>query len=81
MEWLYKDDELATSRVEFEGTTSDLIIKAIEEKLQNPSKKLREEFPLLQKLPSLWTRSYFVSSAGNASAETIKKYIQNQTTH
>ncbi|WP_019412540.1 IS200/IS605 family transposase, partial [Paenisporosarcina sp. TG20] len=33
------------------------------------SKKLREEFPHLQHLPSLWTRSYFVSTAGNVSNE------------
>lgn len=42
------------------------------------SKKLREEFPHLQHLPSLWTRSYFVSTAGNISSETIKHYVENQ---
>lgn len=42
------------------------------------SKKLREEFPHLQHLPSLWTRSYFVSTAGNVSSETIKRYVENQ---
>lgn len=42
------------------------------------SKKLREEFPHLQHLPSLWTRSYFVSTAGNVSSETIKHYVENQ---
>ncbi|MCT8140473.1 IS200/IS605 family transposase [Anaerobacillus sp. CMMVII] len=42
------------------------------------SKKLREEFPHLQHLPSLWTRSYFVSTAGNVSSETIKQYVENQ---
>ncbi len=36
------------------------------------SKILREEFAHLQHLPSLWTRSYFVSTAGNVSSETIK---------
>lgn len=41
---------------------------------------LREEFPALQKMPSLWTHSYFVSTAGNVSAETIKKYIEGQST-
>ena len=39
------------------------------------SKKLREEFPHLQHLPSLWTRSYFVSTAGS---ETIRRYVENQ---
>ena len=42
------------------------------------SKRLREEFPHLQHLPSLWTRSYFVSTAGNVSSETIKQYVENQ---
>ena len=39
---------------------------------------LREEFPKLLKLPSLWTHSYFVSSAGNVSSVAIKKYIEAQ---
>ena len=42
------------------------------------SKKLREEFPHLLHLPSLWTRSYFVSTAGNVSSETIKHYVENK---
>ncbi|MED0705790.1 IS200/IS605 family transposase [Aneurinibacillus aneurinilyticus] len=44
------------------------------------SKKLREEFPHLRHLPSLWTRSYFVSTAGNVSRETIKRYVEQQKT-
>ena len=42
------------------------------------SKQLREEFPHLRHLPSLWTRSYFVSTAGNVSSATIKRYVENQ---
>ena len=42
------------------------------------SKKLREEFSHLRHLPSLWTRSYFVSTAGNVSSETIRRYVENQ---
>ena len=42
------------------------------------SKQLREEFPHLRHLPSLWTRSYFVSTAGDVSSETIKRYVENQ---
>lgn len=41
---------------------------------------LRKEFPSLLKLPSLWTNSYFVSTAGNVSSETIRKYIEAQST-
>lgn len=44
------------------------------------SKKLREEFPHLRHLPSLWTRSYFVSTEGNVSSETIKRYVEQQKT-
>jgi len=41
--------------------------------------KLREEFPeLKKKLPTLWTRSFFVESVGHISEETIRKYIINQ---
>jgi putative transposase len=39
---------------------------------------LRAEFPHLRTLPSLWTRSFFASTAGNVSQETIQKYIAVQ---
>ena len=43
------------------------------------SNKMRNEFPeLKKKLPSLWTRSYFVSSVGSVSLDVVKKYIENQ---
>ena len=42
------------------------------------SKILRNEFSQLSKMSSLWTRSYFVSTAGNVSSETIKQYVENQ---
>jgi len=43
------------------------------------SRMLRNEFPSLKsRLPSLWTRSYYVGSAGNVSSETIRKYIESQ---
>jgi len=41
---------------------------------------LRQEFPFLLKMPSLWTRSYFCSTAGNVSADTIRRYIETQRT-
>ncbi|HEV2457783.1 MAG TPA: IS200/IS605 family transposase [Ktedonobacterales bacterium] len=43
------------------------------------SRVLRQEFPHLRsRLPSLWTRSYYVGSAGHVSEETIKQYIAAQ---
>ena len=44
------------------------------------SLQLRKEFPQLSAMPSLWTRSYFVSTAGNVSSETIKWYVDTQKT-
>jgi len=40
---------------------------------------LREEFPHLMRMPSLWTRSTFYSTAGNVSAEVIEQYIERQS--
>ena len=43
------------------------------------SRVLRGEFKELRsRIPSLWTRSYYVESVGNISEESIKKYIDNQ---
>ena len=44
------------------------------------SRVLRQEFPHLLKIPSLWTRSYWVSTAGNVSSDTIQRYIEEQDT-
>ena len=41
---------------------------------------LRQEFPELLRMPSLWTRSFFCSTAANVSSETIQRYIAEQTT-
>ena len=43
------------------------------------SRVLRQEFPELRaRLPTLWTRSYFVSTHGHLSDATIQKYIEEQ---
>lgn len=42
------------------------------------SRILRDEFPELKAMPSLWTRSYFVSTTGDVSSQTIKQYVDNQ---
>ena len=49
----------------FKGKSARLILK---------------KFPELRRYTNgkLWTRSYFVSTAGNVSSETIKKYIEEQ---
>ena len=52
--------------------------KAVKRLKGRTSNRLRKEFPELLKIPTLWTNSYFVSTVGNASSETIEKYIKNQ---
>ncbi|MBV9787601.1 MAG: IS200/IS605 family transposase [Chloroflexi bacterium] len=43
------------------------------------SHELRRLYPnILNKIPSLWTRSYFASTAGNVSEVTIRAYIEAQ---
>ncbi len=43
------------------------------------SRILRQEFePLRTRLPSLWTRSYYVESCGHISEDVMKKYIEDQ---
>jgi putative transposase len=43
------------------------------------SRILRQEFPSLKsRLPSLWTRSYYIDSVGKLNEYTIRKYIENQ---
>ena len=47
---------------------------------QSPSDIMQHIKGFTSKMPSLWTRSYFVSTAGNVCSETIKKYVENQKT-
>ncbi|MGI8730248.1 MAG: IS200/IS605 family transposase [Solirubrobacteraceae bacterium] len=43
------------------------------------SRVLRDEHPSLKsRLPSLWTNSYFVATAGGAPLATIQRYIEQQ---
>lgn len=43
------------------------------------SRVLREEFPHLRsRLPTLWSRSYFVATVGSVSAATVQRYIETQ---
>jgi putative transposase len=45
------------------------------------SRVLRNRYPILMRLPSLWTRSYFCSTAGNVSNAAIERYISEQKSH
>jgi putative transposase len=60
-------------------TPSDSASEVIKECKGITSFYLRREFPHLMKLPSMWTRSAFSSTAANVSQETIRRYIAAQT--
>ncbi len=58
---------------------SDSASEVIKELKGYTSFFLRKEFQsILSKLPSLWTRSYFASTAGAVSAQIIQEYIDAQ---
>lgn len=43
------------------------------------SNQLRKQYPSLKsRLPTLWTRSRFISSVGAVTLDVVKKYIENQ---
>ena len=55
------------------------IHKFVKQMKGRSSRILRQEFPWLRsRLPTLWTNSYFVSTAGGAPLAVIKQYIENQ---
>ena len=59
---------------------TDAIDKIIGKIKNYTSKVLREEYPSLKsRLPSLWTRSKFVSSCGDVSLQVVKDYIESQS--
>jgi putative transposase len=58
---------------------SDSAAAVVKELKGVTSFSLRKEFrEVTSKLPSLWTRSYFASTAGKVSKETIERYIAAQ---
>jgi putative transposase len=42
------------------------------------SHELRAKYPVLKRMASLWTRSYFAATAGNVGQEAIRRYIEAQ---
>ena len=42
------------------------------------SRLLRQEFPQLRRMRSLWAPSWFVSTVGGAPLEVVRRYVENQ---
>lgn len=63
----------------FLNSKPDLSPSNIMSKIKGVSSRiLRKDFPYLNRSKTLWTRSFFVSTAGDVSSETIKKYVEEQ---
>ena len=63
----------------FVSSHPDLYIHELIRRIKGRSARyLRKEYPELLKLPSMWTHSYFISTAGNVSSDTIRRYIAEQ---
>jgi putative transposase len=77
--WMIKAKEIASDRVhllvEYDETTAICdVVKAFKGR---SSRLLRSEFPILLKLPSLWTRSYFYDTSGKVSTAKVMAYIND----
>lgn len=44
------------------------------------ARAIRQTFPNIGSSAGLWSRSYFVSTAGEVSADTIRRYVETQKT-
>jgi len=61
------------------ATPSDSISHIVSQLKRYTSSVLRNEFELLRtRLPTLWTRSFYVETIGHISESVIKKYIDDQ---
>lgn len=47
----------------------------------NTSHILRKNFECFKNNKQIWTRSYFVSTAGDVSSDTVQRYVEEQKTH
>jgi putative transposase len=78
-EWSIRALEVAPDHIHLfvEIHPTDAINQVVKAFKGRSAALLRREFSELQKLPSLWTNSYFFSTAGNISADTIQRYIND----
>lgn len=61
------------------ATPSDSVAHIVSQLKGYTSFMLRNEFQhLRQRVPTLWTRSYYVETIGHISEKTILKYIEDQ---
>ena len=79
--WSIENLEIMPDHVHLfiKATPSDSISHIISQFKGYSSFVLRNEFATLRsRIPTLWTRSYYVETIGHISENTIKKYIDEQ---
>ena len=77
--WIIKAKEIAPDHVHLlveydEKTAISEVVKAFKGR---SSRMVKEEFPELTKLPSLWTKSYFYDTSGKVSTAKVMAYIND----
>lgn len=77
--WIIKATEIAPDHVHLlvEHDSRVAIHEIVKAFKGRSSRLLRQEFPHLLKLPSLWTRSYFYDTTGKVSTAKILDYIND----
>lgn len=78
-EWLIRSLEIAPDHLHLlvEYDTRHSIAEVTRAFKGRSSRLLRQEFPSLLKLPSLWSKSYFYKTTGKISTAKIKAYIED----
>lgn len=77
--WFIKALEIAPDHVHLlvehdPDTAINQVVKAFKGR---SSRYLRQEFPHLLKIPTLWTHAYFYDTTGKVSSAVIQKYIND----
>ncbi|PZO19410.1 MAG: IS200/IS605 family transposase [Leptolyngbya foveolarum] len=77
--WMIEAKEIASDHVQVvvEYDEKTPICKVVRAFKGRSSRLLRQEFPHLLKLPSLWTRSYFYDTSGKVSTAKIMAYVND----
>ena len=83
-----KENNFSISEMECERDHIHLLVdvdpqfgvhKAVKRMKGRSSRILRQEFAVLrQRLPTLWTNSYFVCTVGGAPISIVRQYIESQ---
>ncbi|MCU0538095.1 MAG: IS200/IS605 family transposase [Hydrococcus sp. Prado102] len=78
-QWIIKALEIAPDHVHIliehdPKAAINSIVKAFKGR---SSRLLRQEFPQLLKLPTLWTHAYFYDTTGKVSSAVIQEYIND----